>query len=293
VSRARAEAALLAVTLVWGCTFIMVKEALDSVSTVLFLALRFSVATLALLLVFRRPLANRRYPPGAVRSGVLVGLFLFAGYILQTLGLRLTTAPKSAFLTGLATVMVPLLAMLVYRIRPRAAEIGGVLLAAAGTALMTLQGSIGSINRGDLLTLGCAVAFAMHIVAVGHYSRDVSFELLSVTQIGTAAALSLSLFWWVEPPAIHWRPSVLFAILVTGVLATALAFTVQAWAQRYTTSTRTALIFALEPVFAWMTSYLVMGEGLSSRSAAGAGMILGGVLLVEMKPLQPGRHPSQ
>src|SRR5262249_17617119 len=215
-----------------------VKDALASVSTILFLALRFSLATACLVLAFHRPLFNRKYSPGSIRAGILVGGFLFAGYLLQTLGLRLTTAPKSAFLTGLGTVMVPLLAMLVYRIRPRVAEIGGVLLASAGTALMTLQGSIGSINPGDLFTLGCAAAFPMHIVAVGHYSCEIPFELLSVVQIGTAAVFSLGLFWWVERPFVQWRPGVLFAIVVTGVLATALAFTVQAWAQSHTTSTR-------------------------------------------------------
>jgi len=291
VSRWRAEAALALNTLIWGATFVVVKEALESVSTLLFLALRFTLAAGALAVLFRRSWSHPRAVRRAVGVGALAGLFLFSGYLFQTLGLRLTTAPKSAFITGLAAVLVPILAMIVYRNRPRLAEIAGLLLATAGMGLMTLQGSLLGIGRGDLLTFFCAVAFAAHILVLGRYSAEVSFEILSVAQIGTAALLSLALFWWVETPFLHWRPALVCAILITGLLATALAFTIQAWAQRHTTSTRTALIFTLEPVFAWMTSYLVMGESLSGRAAAGAALILGGVLLVELKPLHRRPHP--
>jgi drug/metabolite transporter (DMT)-like permease len=169
----------------------------------------------------------------------------------------------------------------------------GILAATAGLGLMTLEGPLGSIGRGDLLTIGCALAFAAHIVTLGHYSEKMRFEVLSVLQVGTAAVLAMSLFWWVEPARVEWRPAVVFAVLITGLLATAVAFTVQAWAQHYTTSTRTALIYTLEPVFAWLTSYWIIGEGLSRRAAVGAALILGGVLLVELKPLNPWLHPSK
>ncbi len=202
-------------------------------------------------------------------AGSLSGVFLFAGYLLQTLGLRFTTAPKSAFLTGLTSVVVPLLASLVYHSRPRVSEVVGVVVATIGLALMTLERDIGAIGRGDVLTLLCAVAFAAHIVTVGHFSGTMSFELLSVTQVGAAA------------------------VLITGLFATAFAFTIQAWALRYTTSSRAALIYMLEPVFAWVTSYVLMGEGLSGRAAAGATLIFSGVLVVEMKPWIAGPHPSQ
>jgi drug/metabolite transporter (DMT)-like permease len=169
----------------------------------------------------------------------------------------------------------------------------GVLVATAGMALMTLQGDIASISRGDWLTFACAIAFAAHIVTLGHFSEQMSFELLSVLQVGFAALAALLLFRWVETPQVQWRPLVVWAIMITGLLATALAFTVQAWAQHYTTSTRTALIYALEPVFAWMTSYCITGESLSGRAAAGAALILSGVVLVEMKPFQARLHPSK
>jgi drug/metabolite transporter (DMT)-like permease len=292
VPRRRAEAALAVNTLVWGATFVVVKNALADVSPVLFLALRFSVAAAALLAVFHRSHAMRRWEFREIGGGLLVGGLLFAGYVFQTAGLQFTSAPKSAFLTGTTSVMVPLLARLVYKSRPRRSEIVGLLAATAGMGLMTLEGPLGSINRGDLLTLCCAVAFAGHIVTVGHFSEKMSFETLSVIQVGGAAMLSGSLFWWAESPRLAWKPSVVFAILVTGLLATALAFTVQAWAQQYTTATRTALIYMLEPVFAWLTSFLLVGEGLSARAAAGAALILGGVLVVETKPFEARLHPS-
>ena len=291
MSRRKAEAALVWNTFVWGTTFVVVKAALADVSPILFVALRFSLATLALMPL----LAGKRRIPWDWRTagaGALAGACLFSGYLTQTLGLRLTSAPKSAFITGLAPVMVPLLAALVYRNRPQVSEVVGLLVAAAGLVLMTLQGATTAVNPGDLLTFLCAIGFAAHIVVLGHFAKRMSFEILSVTQVGMAAVLSLALFWWAESPHVRWRPATIGAILVTGLLATALAFTIQAWAQKYTTPTRTGLIYMLEPVFAWITSFLLTGEGLSRRAAAGAVLILGGVVLVEVKPLNPRRHPQ-
>jgi len=292
VNRWKAEAALLGNTVVWGTSFVIVKGALGGVSPILFIALRFSLATLVLLAIFRRRLRAWSGARREFHAAVLVGALLFLGFLLQTLGLQFTTAPKSAFLTGMTSVTVPLLAGLVYKIRPQRSELLGLLAATAGMSLMTLEGPIGSMNRGDVLTVGCAVAFAGHIVTLGHFSEKMSFEALSVIQVATAAALAGTLFWWVEPVRLVWRPGVAPAILVTGLLGTALAFTVQAWAQQFTSSARTALIFTLEPVFAWLTSYLFVGEGLSRRAAAGAALILGGVILVETKLLNPRLHPT-
>lgn len=288
----KADAALAFNTAIWGATFVLIKAALDDVSPILFLALRFSLAVAALLalFLFRGKLASSWK---AVGPGALAGTFLFAGYVCQTLGLRLISAPKSAFLTGLTSVMVPLLAAVVYKNRPQVSEVVGVVVATAGLRLMTLEGVVGAIGRGDLLTLLGALGFAAHIVTLGHFSEQMSFELLSVSQLGAAALWSMSLFWWAEKPHLEWRPTVVYAILIAGLLATAFAFTIQAWAQQYTTATRTALIYMLEPVVAWMTSYFLVGEGLSGRAAVGAALILGGVVLVEMKPLNPRRHPSQ
>jgi len=291
----RAEAALVSNTIIWGATFVVVKQALHDVSPVLFLALRFTLATAVLVVLFRGSWSNPRNPRWSLAGGALAGTFLFSGYAFQTIGLQYTTAPKSAFLTGLTAVMTPLLAAAVYRNRPRAMEIGGVLLATCGMALMTLPalpGAALSMNRGDLLTVCCAACYSAHILVLSRYSATASFELLSTAQIGISALLAWSLFRGMETPHIRWTPGVWAAILITGIFATALAFTFQAWAQRYTTSTRTALIFMLEPVFAWITSYLLTGETLSGRAAAGAGLILTGILAVELKPSSARGHPS-
>ena len=290
MNRHKADLALGLNTLIWGATFTIVKTALRDISPVLFLALRFSLATVALGGLWLARWRKARGESQGATGGVLAGTFLFAGFLLQTLGLQFTSPPKSAFLTGLASVMVPMLAALVYQNRPQALEVLGVLVATAGLGLMTLQGPIGSMEKGDVLTF-CAAAFAGHIVILGHYSEKTGFEVLSVTQVATAALLAVGLSGWVKPSRVEWRPAVIYAILVTGLLATALTFTVQAWAQRYTTSTRTALIYTLEPVFAWLISFWFLGTGLAVRAAAGAALILGGVVLVEMKPLRNRVHP--
>ena len=286
-----AEASLIFVAFVWGSTFVLVKSALADVSTLLFLALRFLLAGLVLTIAYRRRLAGILEGGfDRFRGGVLVGLFLFGGYAFQTFGLRMTTASKSAFLTGLAIPMVPLLSSLVYRITPKVSEGVGVGIATLGMALMTLRGGDLGVNSGDLLTIVGALFFALHILAVGHYSRRSGFERLSVLQVSTAAVLSLATFWWAEEVYIEWSSTVLIALAVTGLFATAAAFTIQAWAQQHTSPTRTSLIFAFEPVFAWATSFLVLGEILPGRVAAGAGLIFAGILLVELKPGAGRRH---
>lgn len=289
--RWRADLGLAFVALVWGSTFVLVKNALDDVSTILFLALRFTFAAAALgtLFLARGPGAHKRR--GGWSAGLITGAFLYLGYLLQTLGLRYTTPAKSGFLTGLYIVLVPLLGAAVYRKAPRLSEWLGVALASVGLALMTLEGWSFLIGRGDLLTLGCAAAFAVHILLVGHHSRHMDSDWLALLQIAACAAIAGGTFWWLERPAIRWTPPVIWAVAITAVPATAVAFWIQTWAQRSTTATRAALIFALEPVFAWLTSFLVAGEILSARAASGAACILGGILLVELKPNPQREHP--
>ncbi|MBL8241691.1 MAG: DMT family transporter [Bryobacterales bacterium] len=154
-----------------------------------------------------------------------------------------------------------------------------------------MQGENLSIAKGDLLTIGCAVAFAVHIVLLGHWAPIVGFESLSLLQIAAAAAVACFAAPLVEAPAIQWSPAVLAAIGIGGVLATALAFVLQTWAQQHTTPTRAALIFSLEPIFAWLVSWAFEGETLSLRAALGAALILGGILMVELKPAPAPAHP--
>lgn len=277
--RGRAELALAGITILWGTTFVIVKSALTDVSTFLFLALRFSLAAIVLAVVYRKAVRK-----AALGPGLLAGGLLFTAYVCQTLGLELTSASKSAFLTGLSIPMVPLASSLVYRSKPRFVEVAGILVATGGMMLMTLPVATMpfAMSRGDLLSFLCAVIFALHIVVIGHFSPIMGFESLAVIQIAVAAAAGLVLSPFIQPVRFHLTPGVVVAVLVTGLLATAVAFTTMAWAQQYTSATRAALIFALEPVVAWLTSYLLTGETMAFRGKVGAVAILAGILLVEV-----------
>lgn len=290
--RTRGELALIAVTLVWGASFVLVKATLEHISTWLFLAARFTVAAVVLLLFFGRRIGAAEGRGTALRAGMWAGLCLAGGFCFQTFGLRYTTPSKSAFITGLTSALVPFLAFLVYRKAPRPSEVLGVAMATVGLGLLTMPAGTLAIGYGDAITLCCTVAFAGHILLLGRFARAVPFELLSVTQVAVTAAVCWIMAGWAEAPYAAQRASVLGAILFTGVLCTAIPFTVQAWAQRHTTPTRTALIFAFEPVAAMITSYLALGETLTARSGWGAFLILAGVLTVELKPAPGPKHPS-
>ena len=284
--RWQADLVLAVVALVWGCTFVVVKAALSDISTIYFLALRFGTASLCMFALFanRFRRAGWRAVISGLRGGALAGLFLWSGYVLQTYGLKYTTAGKSGFITGLYVVLVPLLSAVIYRRVPQISELAGIGVASVGLVLLTLPTLDFRMNVGDLLTIGCAVAFALHLLVLWHYSQREHFEAVALGQILSAALLS-ALALWVEPARAVWSGSVLLALVLTSVFATALAFALYTWAQKYTTATRTALIFALEPVFALATAVILGGESLSARGVAGAALILGGILVVELKPI--------
>jgi drug/metabolite transporter (DMT)-like permease len=188
--------------------------------------------------------------------------------------------------------MVPLASSLVYKNRPRLREVAGILIATLGMVLLTLPpGMRLDMSRGDFLSFLCAVTFALHIVIIGHYSPLLGYQPLAVIQIAVAAILGLVSFGFAEPVRFHLSLGVAAAVLITGLLATALAFTTQAWAQQYTSATRAALIFALEPVVAWLTSWAVTGETVPNRGKLGAGMILAGILMVELWKVRVETNP--
>jgi drug/metabolite transporter (DMT)-like permease len=292
----KVDGRLIAVALVWGATFVLVKRALADVSTLLFLTLRFSVAAVVLAVIFNKQFRRKEFrasnTSASLLRGALAGLFLFGGYVLQTAGLKFTSASKAGFITGLYVPLVPLIGGLIDRKLPQLSELVGIAIACVGMFLLTVQRDILSIGRGDLLVAGCAVAYAFHVVILGRFAPVSNISVLTVAQIATGALLGAATFWWVEPVRIAWSPSVWVALAVTSLLATALAFFIQTWAQRWTSPTRTALIFATEPVFAWVTSYLIAGEVLSRRAGIGAALILGGILVVELKPFRLRRHLS-
>ncbi len=278
---------LVAVTVVWGTTFVLIKDALAYISPLYFNAVRMTLAGLSLLLIFRKEM--RRLTRHSFAAGALVGVFLWLGYEFQTTGLKLTTPSKSAFLTGVSVVLVPVFLAIGWRRMVNRWTALGVALAFVGLFLLTVPAAEGggwnlaSINRGDLLTLGCAVGFALQIITMGRATARFSFQQIATVEALVCAALMFLTVPAAEQVYVSWRPVVIWAILITGLAGTAIAFTVQAWAQQFTPPTHTALIFSLEPVFAWITSYVVLGERLGTRATLGAILILGGVLLSELK----------
>jgi len=208
------------------------------------------------------------------------------GNELQTIGLQYTMPTKSAFLTGVAVVLVPVFLALFWRRRISRWSALGVALAFIGLYLLTVPAAAGmstkSMNHGDLLTLGAAVVFAFHIIFMGHATQAHSWRQIVVVQTATTA-LMMIVALPLESIHVAWSPPVIWGILITGFFSLAMAFSVQAWAQQFTPPTHTALIFSLEPVFAWCTSFLMMGERLGSRGALGALLILFGVVISEEK----------
>lgn len=283
----KAHILLVLVTLVWGATFVQIKDALRDISPLLFNAVRITLASALLALFYRRDLAAMSR--AAVRAGVLVGIPLWLGFSFQTTGLRLTTPSKSAFLTGFSVILVPVLLALVWRKKVNAWTVAGVFIAFVGLYFMTVPAANGSgwnldsINRGDLLTIGCAVMFALQIIFMGRAMRKHRFEGVATVEAITCAAMMWASIPVLEHAHALWSGRVIAAILVTGILGTGAAFTIQAWAQQFTPPTHTALIFLLEPVFAWITSYIVLHERLGMRAGAGAVMILGGIVVSEIK----------
>ncbi len=282
---------LLAVVFVWGATFVLVKDALQDASPLLFNLLRMALAFLALVIVNRRQL--RHISRHALLSGMIVGIFLSAGYQFQTAGLALTTPAKSAFITGLVVVFVPLLTI-VPALRsantppPRWTTAIGALLAFSGLILLTTpagttpQNLFASIGAGDLLTLVCAIAFAGHLLALAHTSHRVPTAQLATLQIGVAALVMAITLPLGGKPHLSVTPRLLVALTITSLLATAAAFTIQSWAQKHLPPTHTALLLTLEPVFACLTSFLVLHEHLGGRSLMGAALILAGIAVIEL-----------
>ena len=287
-----AHVLLIGVTLVWGTTFPLVKAALRDVSPLLFTALRMSLASLVLLAVNSRVL--RQLNRAQLRYCAAAGVFLALGYELQTVGLTRTTASRSAFLTGLVVVFVPLLSAvpgirLPATPRPPATAYAGALIAFGGIVLLTSQPGTGlsllaGMHSGEWLTLGCAIAFAFHLLTLARAASRISARALGTLQIIFAATFMLILLPIGGRPALHMTALVAVALGVTAVLATAAAFTIQSWAQGHLPASHTALIFTLEPVFAWLTSLVFFHERLGPRALFGAILILGGIVLAELGP---------
>jgi drug/metabolite transporter (DMT)-like permease len=285
--RRTAELGLVGIAAVWGLTFVMVQDAIRELPTMAFLAYRFIPAALLVTVVFWRPL--RRLSRDGWRAGVLMGAFLTAGYVFQTLGLEHTSPSNAGFITGLFVVFTPLLGALVLRQR-----VGPLAWAAAGLSafgLYLLSGAGGHLElRGDGLELLCALAFAAHILATGRAASRHHVGALLAVQLGVCGITCLVVATAtgdLEPPrgATVWS-----ALVVTALLASAVGFFVQTFAQRHAPPARTALILALEPAFAGLFGWLLADDRLSLTAWSGAALILIAIAAVEVAPrMRPPR----
>ncbi len=239
------------------------------------------MATLILAAVFRKELASTSIE--ALQAGFLIGVFIFIGYLTQTVGLKYTTASKSGFITGLYVVFTPILAYPILRTALPRKRILAVLLASTGLFLLSEIDPISlRMNYGDFLTVLSAVAYAFSVVLIGKYARIFSVSVLATTQILTTWVLS-TLSWAILEPLFLPKSRIAWiAIVITAIFATALAFLAQNYAQKHTTATKAAIIFTAEPIFALIFSSATLGETLTQRGILGAALIIIGMLLSEL-----------
>ncbi|MBM3659338.1 MAG: DMT family transporter [Actinobacteria bacterium] len=278
--RFAAEGALVVAAFLFGITFPLVHDALEDVTPFGYLVLRFAIAVIVLapfaVLVARRDGVERRQ---LVRVGVVAGLLLFGGYATQTVGLQYTTPSTSAFITGLYVVFTPFVAAIVERSRPSRRIVGAAVVATLGLYMLT--GADVALGRGELLTLACALIFAIWIVYQGRYATRIhpvpftTLQMVTLVLVGVPAAVRQGLG--------DLSPTAWFAIVFTGVACSAVALSLQLWGQRRIPPARAALILLLEPVFAGLVSF-VDGERLGSVELLGAVVILGAIVLAELGP---------
>ena len=258
-----ASALLLAVTAVWGWTFVAVQDAVRAWDVIPFLAVRFAIAAVATAALWGRHLDR-----SALLTGLGIGSILAAGYLLQTLGLRLTSATSAGLITGLFVVVGPVADRLLYRTHLPRASLVAVAVSLVGMCLLT-GGLPTALAAGDLLVLACALAFGIHVAVLSRHAPRHDPRALATAQMLACAALFL-LLWSAEGPLEAPPPTVWPALLATGVVASALAYAIQTVAQRHLSAVRTAVILACEPLFAGLFGYLMAGDRLSPRSSRGA-----------------------
>ncbi|KAF0153008.1 MAG: DMT family permease [Ignavibacteria bacterium] len=289
-----AEAALVLMTIIWGGTFVIVKESLNDISSMLFIAIRFAIASLLLIaFLFVKKIEVER---NTILPGIMLGVFLFSGFFFQTLGLKLTTATKSGFITGTLIVFIPFVQILVERKFPSKGVLIGaaivilglLFLSSGGASIATFISELGaSFNLGDMLTLICAFFFAVHIVYIDVYSPKHNFWVLLTTQLTTVAVLGFAaslLFFGLSVEALHidLTKYLLFGLLYTSLLATLFNIGIQTRFQKVVSPTKAGIIYSFEPIFAAVFAFFLLGEKISNFGLLGCVLIFFGLIVAEL-----------
>jgi drug/metabolite transporter (DMT)-like permease len=283
-----AEVALVGVAAVWGLTFPMVKDAVAVLPVMAFLGYRFVAAAVLVAVVCRRALG--KLAAEGVRAGLLMGVFLTAGYIFQTTGLERTSSSNAGFITGLFVVLTPILGAVVMRHRAGAPAWIAAGVSAVGLALLSGIGGDRSNLAGDALVFGCACSFAAHILATDQAVKDHDVGALLAVQLGFCGVFCIVVAALAGDLEVPDSGQVWGALALTAIVASALGFFIQTHAQRHAPPARTALILASEPAFAGLFAYLLKGETLGPVQWLGAGLILASIVAVELVPyLRPYR----
>jgi drug/metabolite transporter (DMT)-like permease len=289
--RFKAHLILLLCSFFWGVTFVVVKNALADISVFGYMAARFILGGLPLAWYYREDL--RKLTRKETWAGIQVGLYMFGGYALQTAGIARTTPSKAAFITGLSVVLVPIFLAAFWRKKIGAWAWVGAAGSFAGLYFLTVPAEgFTNLNRGDMLVMGCAVLYAIQIIYIARYAGKYSLGALSCLQVilgGVLSAIAVPILnvTGVEHFFVRYTFQMEFGVIVTAIFTTALAYPMLVWGQTHTTATNTALILTFEPVFAALTSFVVLHERLGGRSLAGAVLILGGICVAEWKGVIP------
>ncbi|WP_297536156.1 DMT family transporter [Thermococcus sp.] len=266
----RAELILLTITAMWGFTFPAMKVSLDYLPPILFLAYRFGIASLLMLILFRSKVLRN----DTLWEGFLLGLTLFFGHGFQIVGLEYTTASNSAFITSLYVVFTPFIAYFLLGERVKARDV--LSLAIALTGLYLISGASSSIGYGDFLTALCAVSFAFQIVLVQRFGEK-DYLSLAFWQIFWNFVFSLIFALAVEPKVFPRELLPWLGLLYTALFGTVVAFTLQVKYQKYTTAYKAALIYSMEPIFGSLSAFILLGERFTGRALLGAGLIMASV----------------
>jgi drug/metabolite transporter (DMT)-like permease len=278
-SRTRAESYLLSLTIIWGSTFVLTKFILEDASPLVYVAIRFFAASLLFGVLFFRRL--RTISKNGITKGLVLGVLLFFGFILQTIGMKFTTASKSAFITGLMVVFTPIFQLIIERKAPKIGNSIGVVLVAIGLYFLTSpKGS--EFNIGDALTLVCAVLFSIYTVYLSVYGKDHDPAHLTFIQFAFTALFAVIAIPFLETARLHMTFSFLLNLAYLAVMPTVVALYVMAKYQKYTTPTRSAIIYSMEPPFAAIFAFFIMGEHLGMMGAVGGIIILFGLIVSEL-----------
>ena len=278
----RADLLLLSVAIGWGVTFLMVQDAINSTPVYAFLFFRFALATILMFFIAYKFLKQTNKK--TILYGVILGVFLFSAFATQTFGLLYTKSSIVAFITGLNVICVPFLGYLLFKEHISKKVFIATIVAVIGLYLLTMSGSL-TIGIGEFLTLICALLFALQIIFTGKFSKEVNVFLLVLFQLITVSFLSLVFSLTLDDVTFNLNYDYTFfkAVIITAVFATVYAFLIQTYMQQFTTASKTAIIFTMEPVSAAIYAFLAIGEVLSSIQITGAVLIILATLIAEIK----------